>query len=69
MEIYERDAAILLLGVAAAPHPDQAAQVVENLASLRLNSLKRAGVILPCDDTVRTRLPFNALNAVKGATR
>ncbi len=43
VEIYERDAAILLLGVAATPHPDQASQVIENLASLRLNGLEQAG--------------------------
>ena len=66
-EVDERDAAVLLLAVAAAPHPDQASQVVENLASLRLENLVQAGTVMRCEDDVRARLPGNALNAVAEA--
>ncbi len=40
-EVNECDAAVLLLAVAAAPHPDQATQVVETVSSLGLRFLSR----------------------------
>ena len=69
-EVDERDAAMLLLAVAATPYPAQATQVVEILASLNLGYLVRkltAFALLQCDDDDRALMPGNVVDAVAEA--
>ena len=69
-EVDERDATILLLAVAAAPHPDQATEVVETLSSLNLRFLSQAValvVTVQCGDDDRALMPGNVVDAVAEA--
>ena len=69
-EVDEGDAAILLLAVAAAPHPDQATDAIESLMSRRLMLLSRdigGGIVIEAQDAGRALMSETVVAALAGA--